>query len=300
MLLKIMLVLVLAYLAVDFAYSRVVAYRAKSFEKTVERDDAGIRKGFEELRAGEGDVGVLMVHGFGSSPAVFCRMVPELAAAGFECTSMRLPGFGEPLSKYAAVTAEDWEKAIVRELRAMGAPDRPVWLVGHSMGGSLSWNVAKQNPELVRGVVLIAPLFDISSRRSLGISPRRLFPLVDPLLLFTDTFETCFPVDMTDPMVEVLEARDRFVPTSVYRQLFRTMQEARASERVLPRPVLFCVAPRDLVTDADAAVAAYKEVEAPAREIHYAPESGHVIPLDRGWEETTAKVAAFIHNHADD
>lgn len=282
------------WLVGDFAYSRVIDARHRKWERTATYNGDGLRAGYAPYTVGQGPVALLFIHGFGSSPAVFDRMAPRLAERGFTCRVLRLPGFGEPLDRYAAVTRAQWRQTVETEARQLRATHRAVWLVGHSMGGTLAWDTAQRHPELCDGLVLLAPLVEVSSRRSLALSPRRLFRVGDALLPFSDVFETCFPMDAHDPAVGELEARDRFIPRSVYQEMFALLDEARAAAPVARVPLLVSVAPQDLVVDSRAAEKFFGRAHAPALKIIHAERSGHVIPLDYGWEEQAGAAADFI------
>jgi pimeloyl-ACP methyl ester carboxylesterase len=91
-----------------------------AWEARAQRGPDGLRRGYEPFSIGTGATAALLIHGFGSSPSVFARLAPTLAQRGFTCRVMRLPGFGEPLSEYARVTAADWRAAVHAEVLALG------------------------------------------------------------------------------------------------------------------------------------------------------------------------------------
>ena len=280
----------------DFTYARVVRSHAAAWERTVVRDAAGLLPGFAPFSVGQGDTALLLVHGFGSSPAVFQRMAPALAARGYACRALRLPGFGEPAgTQAAAADPARWRQAVADELAALRATHRHVWIVGHSLGGALAVDVVSRQPGLVDGVVLLAPLFAVSRTRSLGVSPEALLRFSDRILVFTDRFETCFPVDAHDPAIRNLEGRDRFVPRAVYRTMEQIRREGCARIGQVRAPLLVMVTDNDRVTDGRAAERVCRQADAaPRREIVHVEPAGHVVPLDTGWEEVVARVDAFV------
>src|SRR5206468_12893176 len=75
----------------DLLYSLVVGHLYRRWEAGIERDADGVRLGCREFTLGEGKDAVLLVHGFGDSPAIFRRIAPALAAKGFACHALRLP-----------------------------------------------------------------------------------------------------------------------------------------------------------------------------------------------------------------
>lgn len=280
-------------LGADFAYSRTVGRHAAAWERRQQRDPEGVRLDSSAFSTGSGDIALLLVHGFGSSPAVFTRWAEELAARGYSCRAMRLPGFGEPLEAARRVDADDWRRALDEEIAALRRDHRQVWLVGHSMGAALCTDAAIRHPDQVDGLVLAAPLFGVSTRRSLGLPPERLFA-VTRLLPFTDTLESCFPVDADDPSLSAVEARDVFVPLNIYRGMFDVMRAAKAAAPALGQPVLVLASERDRVVDFEAARRFAGRLRAPRAAFEAVSPAGHVLPLDTGWRALCGRVDDFI------
>jgi len=269
----------------DFIYARVTVARARAWEARAQRGPDGLRRGYEPFSIGTGATAALLIHGFGSSPSVFARLAPTLAQRGFTCRVMRLPGFGEPLSEYARVTAADWRAAVHAEVLALRAGHSPVWVVGHSLGGLLAVSEARDHPADVAGVVLLAPLFQVSSRRAGGLSPEWLYGVGQQLRVFTTLLENRFPQDAADPAAGSMEARDRFVPITVFEQMFKLVRQARELNQPFSHPVLLVVAPNDRV------VARIK----PARSrIITLDRAGHVVPLDYGWETIAEEITKMV------
>ena len=74
----------------DVVYSCSVGAGYREWNSKVRRDPDGVREGCREFTLGEGETAVLMVHGFGASPAVWRKMAASLAAEDFTCRAMRL------------------------------------------------------------------------------------------------------------------------------------------------------------------------------------------------------------------
>jgi pimeloyl-ACP methyl ester carboxylesterase len=97
---------------------------------------------------------LVLIHGVGSTRAVWRRAIPVLADARAVC-ALDVPGFGdsEPLG-------EGFELPAVADRIASGVVERvdpPFDLLGSSLGGALALLVATRHPELVRRLLLCAP-----------------------------------------------------------------------------------------------------------------------------------------------
>ncbi len=130
---------------------------------------------------------VILLHGVAASLHDWTRLVPALASAGFSAYAPDLPGHGEsdkpddPEQYHIEVILLQ----ITRWLDSLPL-ERPVILLGHSLGGYLSLAYANRYPENVERLVLINPLYSpnqlspvlqVARRRpALGSKTMRLVP----------------------------------------------------------------------------------------------------------------------------
>jgi len=150
-------------------------------------------------RYGSGDLTFVLLHGFGASEFSWHRVVEPLAALGtviafdrpgFGLTGRPMPGDwdGDDLNPYSD---DGYVALTVNLLAELGLDPDKVVLVGHSAGGSLAVRVALEYPQLVAGLVLVAPSvqgggYALSPLvRSLAGSPqgRRIGPWIARALL---------------------------------------------------------------------------------------------------------------------
>lgn len=106
------------------------------------------------VRAGEGPVTILLLHGFGESLTTWRALFDPLATH-YRVLAIDLPGFGGSEKPDAPYTVE----AMTGRLASLveRETEGPVIVVGHSMGGLLAASLALARPDLVRALVLIAP-----------------------------------------------------------------------------------------------------------------------------------------------
>lgn len=102
---------------------------------------------------GEGPL-VVLAHGMGDSRAAYRFVVPQLVAAGYRVAAADLRGCGESSVEWAAYTRADIAGDLVALIRHLGGP---AVLVGHSISGGAATIAAARAPELVAGVVELAP-----------------------------------------------------------------------------------------------------------------------------------------------
>jgi pimeloyl-ACP methyl ester carboxylesterase len=125
----------------------------------------------------EGDgVPVLMFHGYADSADTWRQMLALLARRGHKALAVDLPGFGaaDRLRPTPILPQLD-EFAAAATRYAGGRPRQRVVAIGNSLGGCVSIRLAERHPELLAGIVGVAPA---------GLEMTRLLYLVqrDPLL----------------------------------------------------------------------------------------------------------------------
>lgn len=295
---KVVLATAAVLIVAHSAYPAWTHFRAERAAQSIERNADGLTKGCEPFQIGEGDTALILIHGFASSPSLYREMAPGLADAGFECRAPHLPGFGEPLSNMLRVSESNWRDTVADSVARAKADGKKVWLVGHSLGGTLALDYALSHPDDLEGLVLLAPMIKVSARRSLGLPPefgQRLMSRV----LSDDTFlKMMFPVDLNARSREVDELRDRFLPVSMYGALFRVAADVKNRGNEITLPTLLVLPGSDRVINSEATRAYFATLASERKELLTATNSAHVIPLDFDREDVTRGIKAFINGKA--
>lgn len=286
--------LVGVWLVGDLLYSRIVAWRMAKWEASIERHPNGLRVGCESFTLGQGETALLLVHGINDSPAMYRKMATRLAAQGFTCRAMRLPGFAMTIEQYAATTHEQWLDAIRREVDALRHTHDRVCLVAHSLGGAAAIGYLLDHPAGVEKCVLIAPGIAVSNRRSPILSARTWHTIGSRTLIFTRVTETPFPNDAHNPAEQNLASRTRFCPRSVFDEFFRLIDRNRGRAREFHTPMLMVLSKDDQVVDWEAAHGFYDSAASPEKKLLFMDNAGHAIPVDYGWEKVADEIAAFV------
>jgi pimeloyl-ACP methyl ester carboxylesterase len=103
---------------------------------------------------GAGDP-LVLVHGAGTSGAIWRRVVPLLAPR-YRVVAPDVPGYGGSPAAGPGFALEEVADHLAEELRSAGV-EGPYDLVGHSMGGAIAILIAARRPERVRRLILAAP-----------------------------------------------------------------------------------------------------------------------------------------------
>ncbi|MBK8448085.1 MAG: alpha/beta fold hydrolase [Micropruina sp.] len=117
-----------------------------------------ILPGAEPISMDGGEVGVLLCHGYPSTPQSMRGWAEHLAAAGHTVRVPLLPGMGTHWKDLNATEWQDWYGEIERAHTELAARCSTVFAGGLSMGGLLATKLAQEKPDLA-GVVLVNPIF---------------------------------------------------------------------------------------------------------------------------------------------
>ena len=102
---------------------------------------------------GEGDP-LIAIHPLALESTAFAGVAQQLAGLGLRTLAVDLPGFGCSPLVDGPLTPSALAEPVIELARTL---ERPPIVMGMSMGGRVALEVALQAPELVRGVVLVAP-----------------------------------------------------------------------------------------------------------------------------------------------
>lgn len=105
----------------------------------------------------EGDVKrplAILIHGWSSSHYAMSPLLPALNQR-YHCLAVDLPGYGQSPALPQPVSITAYADLIAGLIQSI--TNKPVVLIGHSMGGMISLTVALRHPQLVERLVLLSP-----------------------------------------------------------------------------------------------------------------------------------------------
>jgi carboxylesterase len=105
---------------------------------------------------GNGDVGVLVLHGFTGNPGSMRGLAEACAAAGFHVELPQLAGHGTAIEDMIPTRWADWSADAEKAYQVLSKRAKKIVVMGLSMGGALTLWMAAQHPE-AHGIVCINP-----------------------------------------------------------------------------------------------------------------------------------------------
>src|SRR4051794_28108234 len=116
---------------------------------------------------GEGPL-VVLAHGMGDSRHSYRFVAPALTAAGYRVANLDLRGCGDSSLGWDGYSRTDIAGDLVALVRHLGGP---AVVVGHSISGGAATIAAATAPELIVGVVELAPF---TRKQSIGLADLRV------------------------------------------------------------------------------------------------------------------------------
>jgi carboxylesterase len=141
-----------------------------------------LRPEAEPYRADGGRVGAVLCHGLTGMPGSLREWAEGLAAAGLTVRVPRLPGHGTRWQDANKVTYEDWYAELERAFDEVRAVCDRVFVMGLSMGGTLTLRLAELRGDDIAGVVVVNPsLFTLRKESKLLPLLRLFVPSMPPV-----------------------------------------------------------------------------------------------------------------------
>ncbi len=228
---------------------------------------------------GNRGVAVLIIHGFTGTPYEMYPVAESLIAEGFTVSLPLLPGHGlEDASVFAHSRYRHWREAVFKEFEELRLNYQKVFVVGLSMGGTLSLDIAENLDPA--GVVAIAPALFINSTSRGIFTDIRLFAL--PLL------QHIIKKVGEEPELKAPEEGSK-EPTYAYRggiylkplaSLMKGMRRVRKNLGLISSPVMFIHAVGDKVVPYQNSIYGFNRVSSNIKELHL---------INLTWQEGTSR-----------
>ena len=114
-----------------------------------------LRPDAEPWSADGDSVGILAIHGFTGSPKSMKPWGRALANEGWTVRVPRLPGHGTRWQEMNLTRWQDWYAEAERNYRELRDSCERVFVMGLSMGGTLTLRLAEQHGDDISGIVLV-------------------------------------------------------------------------------------------------------------------------------------------------
>jgi carboxylesterase len=231
-------------------------------------------------------VGVLLCHGFTGSPQSLRPWAEHLAAAGFGVRLPRLPGHGTAWRDMQMTTWDDWYAEVDRAFHELKASYEQVFVMGLSMGGTLTLRLAERYGADVAGIVLVNP----------SVKPDRATIKLLPVLKHLVPSVAGIGSAINKKGVREL-AYDR-VPLKALDSFARGWRRVRADLPKVTQPTLLYRSVTDPVVHPSNSALILSRISSTDVAEHVLENSSHVATLDHDAEQIHAGSVEFVRRVA--
>ncbi|MHA6803081.1 alpha/beta hydrolase [Salinifilum ghardaiensis] len=231
---------------------------------------------------GAREIGVVLCHGFTSTPQSMRPWGEHLHAAGYTVTCPLLPGHGTRWQELNRTRWTDWYGAVEDALLQLRTRCSAVAVAGQSMGGALALRLAQQHPD-VAGVLLVNPSVATWQRGN------RLLPVVSRVVPALRGISG----DIAKPGAHEI-AYDR-LPLRAANSLRGLWRQVRADLPTVHQPVVVYRSTIDHVVEPANARIVLNGVGSQDRSEAVLPNSHHVATLDHDAPTVFSGSVEFLH-----
>ncbi|HIC44458.1 MAG TPA: hypothetical protein EYO73_09325 [Sulfurimonas sp.] len=241
------------------------------------------------LYKAEYNVGVVLSHGYKSSPSEIKELSQYLHNRGINVYGVRLKGHGTLSEDLRDSTWEEWYDSFNRGFAAMRQVNKKLFLAGFSTGGLLAILGTVRKLNKVDGLIVINAALELQDIR---------VDYVVPTLNKLNDFLSLFNADL-----EYVESEPEFPKFNYKRnylksldQLRLLMQECKNELSLITVPTLIVQGDKDPVVKPQSAQKILEEISSKVKTIQSFKSSRHVIVLGEGKEKVFESVNTFIQS----
>jgi len=240
-----------------------------------------------DLRAAESGAreraAALCLHGLTGTPWEVRSLGEALAARGIRARGPALPGHNSTPETLAILHRDAWVSSVRDEYRRLRAEHERVFVVGLSLGGLLSLNLAANEP--VDGLVVVG-------------TPLRLRPPIPMLLPLLKRIRPMLPKrggsDIRDAEARARHPGYCVMPLRSVHELVQLQKTVRAQLADITTPILVAHGAHDSTADPRDAQRIHTGVSSEVRDIAIFDESAHVVPVDHDAPALAIRVSSFL------
>jgi len=242
-----------------------------------------IMPGAEPLKIENGRRVALLIHGFSSSPQEVRELGKYLSKRGWTVDAPLLIGHGTQPSDLKNIKYQQWYDQLEKRILHYKKQNRPISLIGVSLGGCLAFH--------------LAAVHDIQCVISVGTPVYfhfgRVWRVFLPLIRWFKTYHRKrFPKRHLHALKNRVHYKE--IPVKSIYQVFRGIKCMKKSLSKVSCPTLILQSDDDAILKAKSAYYLYKNIKSKNKRIEWVSNSYHVVLLDRLKSEVFKKINSFL------
>lgn len=238
--------------------------------------------------------GILLIHGFTSTPATLFYLREKFVSLGYTVSSPLLAGHGKKPEDLIYTSWQDWLSEVEKAYAKLAQHCTKIDVIGHSLGGVLALQLAaalsKQTHSALQSLFLINPaVFPIPLLDLLGRT--------GVLFLLNSLHIQWLPFCRINANIKKANAREIVysrIPVHAYLELYRCMLSTQTLLGQLKVPVTIFQSHKDAVVPVKRTQEILNRLGSKQKEIIWYKNSYHVIPIDEDAPDLLAQILKRI------
>ncbi|MCX7570146.1 alpha/beta fold hydrolase [Tumebacillus sp. DT12] len=229
-----------------------------------------------------GSIGILLIHGFTSTPYEFEPMSRFLNQQGYTVYAPLLAGHGTTPEDMERTNWVDWVNSAIEAYEKLRPRCEQLYVGGLSMGGAIALHLAARHK--VDGVIpMCAPIYSSN--------------LVANLAMVISYFKRFKRKTLIRPefIQRYLIGYDR-MPLRATASLFKFLKIVRKDLRRVVAPALIMQSGRDETVPPINGWGIYRRLASERKVLRHYPKSGHILSVDVEKEHVFAEILSFLQD----
>ena len=231
-----------------------------------------------------GPTGVLVLHGYTGNPSSMRGVAEAMAAAGHTVELPVLPGHGTSVEDMIPTRFSDYSSHVEAVYEDLAGRTERVFVIGLSMGGTLTAWLASRHPELA-GIVCI----------NAAVQPDpAMLDFMKQMVAAGDEVAPGVGSDIADP--DVVEVAYESSPVEALVSMMEAVADLAENLSAITSPALIVTSTNDHVVPAASSDFLAEQVSGPVERATF-ERSFHVITLDYDRAEVERLCVDFVARH---
>ena len=242
------------------------------------REEYAVIPGAESFYLEGNEIGIVLSHGFIGTPQSVRDVAEALNRKGFSVIAPRLKGHGTHQADMEKCTHADWYESYSRAYRFLKKRGKRIFLMGQSMGGTLTLKFASSHPD-IEGIITVNAALTLPSLDYLQHGPAPRFitegkPDIKKEHVYEITYEEA--------------------PVASVRELQKLMKEVPGVLNRIRVPALCIKSAVDHVVPPENTSFIYQSISSTEKQIVTLANSYHVATMDHDADHIVEAVTGFI------
>ena len=249
---------------------------------------------------------IAILHGIGghSSQHTYSYLIDHLAPLGYALYGLDLRGHGQSEGRRGSIDGWEDYRSDLRLLVQMineASPDRPVFLLGQSLGGLIVLEYALRYPQDVQGVIASAPALTVPNLSPVLVTLLKLLSPILPHLVLNPSFDLSGVSRDPEEAQKLVEdpLTDPKLSPRLATETLSALEWTQAHGAELQVPLLLIHGAADPITPAQGSIAFFEKLTLEDKVLKLYEGGYHQAFIDSNREQVLADVAEWLDTHTE-